>query len=81
MTVASLVGSLSGAAGRIVIDETHVDGRFDIDLQWNASGDPSDEHPSIFAAVQEQLGLKLEAKKGTIEILVVDKIEKTPSEN
>jgi uncharacterized protein (TIGR03435 family) len=37
--------------------------------------------PTIFSAVQEQLGLKLEAKKGPIDLLVIDSIEKTPTEN
>ena len=37
--------------------------------------------PTIYVAIQEQLGLKLEPKKGIVEILVVDKVEKTPTEN
>jgi uncharacterized protein (TIGR03435 family) len=37
--------------------------------------------PDIFAAVQEQLGLKMEAKKAPVEILVIDHVEKTPTEN
>src|SRR5258706_10138478 len=37
--------------------------------------------PTLIAAVQQQLGLKLESKKGTVEILVVDHAEKTPTEN
>jgi uncharacterized protein (TIGR03435 family) len=37
--------------------------------------------PNLFTAVQEQLGLKLEQKKGTIEIIVVDKALKTPTAN
>ena len=37
--------------------------------------------PTIFAALQEQLGLKLEARKGSVDLLVVDHIEKTPTEN
>ena len=43
----------------------------------------SDENsgPTIFAALQQQLGLKLEQKKGQVDILTVDKIEKTPTEN
>jgi uncharacterized protein (TIGR03435 family) len=40
-----------------------------------------EQAPSIFAAVQDQLGLKLEAKKGPIELLVIDHVEKTPTEN
>ena len=36
---------------------------------------------SLFTAVQEQLGLKLEAKKGPLEMLIVDKVEKTPTGN
>jgi uncharacterized protein (TIGR03435 family) len=41
----------------------------------------ADSGPTLFTALQQQLGLKLEAKKGTIDILVVDKIEKTATEN
>jgi len=37
--------------------------------------------PDIFGAVQAQLGLKLEPKKGPVEMIVIDHIEKTPSEN
>jgi uncharacterized protein (TIGR03435 family) len=40
-----------------------------------------DQPPAIFNALQEQLGLKLEAKKGPVELLVIDHVEKTPTEN
>ena len=42
---------------------------------------PDDSAPSIFSAVQDQLGLKLESKKGPVDTLVIDHIEKTPTEN
>ena len=46
------------------------------------AGNPSDqEPPSLLTAVQEQLGLKLEAKKGPLDLLVIDHADKTPVEN
>jgi uncharacterized protein (TIGR03435 family) len=42
---------------------------------------PEELGPSLMTALQEQLGLRLEAKKGTVELLVIDRFEKTPTEN
>ena len=66
-----------------VIDMTGIPGRYQVKLEWspaNASPD-APAGPSIFTAVQEQLGLKLEARKGPVEILVIDHAEKIPTEN
>ena len=63
--------------GRPVIDKTGLDGVFDFSLEWTTDPDG----PSIFTALQEQLGLKLEAKKGPVEVLVVDHAEKVPTDN
>jgi uncharacterized protein (TIGR03435 family) len=68
-----------GLVDRPVVDKTGIDGMFDIRLEF--STDDSDTSlPSIFTAVQEQLGLKLTPDKGPAEVLVIDHIER-PSEN
>jgi uncharacterized protein (TIGR03435 family) len=84
-----LVASLLGTRlGRTVIDRTNLEGRYAIDLRWTPEpGElPSDSEgtspppdlsaPSIFTAVQEQLGLKLLSTKGPAGFLVIDRIEK-----
>jgi uncharacterized protein (TIGR03435 family) len=79
---------LTGPAGRIVIDRTGIAGGFDYQLEWapdpanmpminGAKPDGSNLNAaSIFTAVQEQLGLKLESTKGPVEILVIERAEK-----
>jgi uncharacterized protein (TIGR03435 family) len=92
--VSSLAPSLSRMLGRTVIDKTGLTGKYDIVLQWTPDesqvirqgpdappSPPSDSSlPSIFTALQEQLGLKLESQKGPVEIFIIDRAEK-PSEN
>ncbi len=69
-----------------VVNKTGLDGVFNLRLQWapeSASpAKPADgtDGPSIFTAVQEQLGLRLQAQKVPVEILMIDHVEK-PSEN
>ena len=86
-TLALLAEQMSWSLGRIVVDKTGLDGRYELSLKWtpdDAPGGtgtaPADTGPSIFTAIQEQLGLKLESQKGPVQILVIDRIE-TPSEN
>jgi uncharacterized protein (TIGR03435 family) len=50
-------------------------------MSWVPGDSPDNPGPTIFAALQEQLGLKLESKKGMVDIVVIDHIEKTPTEN
>jgi uncharacterized protein (TIGR03435 family) len=79
---------LTDVLGRPVVDEAGLTGSFDFKLEWtpeaSPSADPSQVLPpageSIFAAIQEQLGLKVESKKGPVETIVIEKAEK-PSEN
>jgi uncharacterized protein (TIGR03435 family) len=90
-TVGEFASVLQRAAmDRPVIDQTGIPGRYDFDLEWlpdetqfgglDLKPNPDAPKPDLFAAVQQQLGLKLEATKGPVEVLVVDRVEK-PSEN
>jgi uncharacterized protein (TIGR03435 family) len=81
--MASVAKALSNSLDRTVIDKTGLAGNFDFNLQWSSedSADPSpDAPPTIFTAIEEQLGLKLQAAKGPVETLVVDHAE-MPSQN
>ena len=72
--ISQLVTSLSFFAGRIVVDKTALSGRYDLDLRWApdeaARGDS--DLPSLFTALQEQLGLKLVPERAPVEVLVID---------
>jgi uncharacterized protein (TIGR03435 family) len=80
ITTAVLADLLTGhAGGRVVVDKTGMSGGFDVELKWAPDLQPSDL-PSIFTAVQEQLGLKLVSEQVPAEVVVIDHIER-PSEN
>jgi uncharacterized protein (TIGR03435 family) len=82
--LSALTKPLSGIVGRPVVDKTGLTQRFDLTLEWSADlggpTNPDTSSPSIFTALQEQLGLKLEAAKEPTEMLVVERAEK-PSDN
>jgi uncharacterized protein (TIGR03435 family) len=73
---------LSDTLDRAVVDKTGLTGRYDISLKWTPEElqGTSNADPSIFTAIQEQLGLKLESTRGTVQTFVVDHVER-PSEN
>jgi uncharacterized protein (TIGR03435 family) len=86
-TVLSRVGDL----GRVVVDKTGLEGPYDFSLQWTpdnagpnqsaaAEAMPEGANASLFTAIQEQLGLKLEAQKAPMPYLVIKHVEK-PSDN
>jgi uncharacterized protein (TIGR03435 family) len=83
---------LSHQVGGPIIDATGLKGKYDFVLSWvleersaarggmpDAASEPTG--PTLLSAIQSQLGLKLDAKKGLVEVLVVDHIEKVPTEN
>jgi uncharacterized protein (TIGR03435 family) len=75
--------SMQYFADKPTVDETGLQGRYDFTLRWlqNAMQAPEDgAPPMLFTAMEEQLGLKLEPKRGPVEVMVVDKVER-PTEN
>jgi uncharacterized protein (TIGR03435 family) len=75
---------LAGPVGRPVKDATNLTGNYDFTLKWMLNwGQPAaeDNGPTIFQAVEQQLGLRLEARKVVTKLLVVDHIEKIPTDN
>ena len=67
---------LAGEAGRPVVDRTGLTGGWDFSLKWSPPNtpNPDPDRPSIFTALQEQLGLRLDATTGPLEVLVIDRI-------
>jgi uncharacterized protein (TIGR03435 family) len=84
--LSNLSRSLAGQTemdGRPVVDKTGLAGQYDFILRWAPADVPADageQWPSLFTALEEQLGLKLTPGKAQLEIIVVDSVEK-PSEN
>jgi uncharacterized protein (TIGR03435 family) len=86
MPVGVITVPIQPVVGRPVLDRTGLTGRWDIELQFACAAglqvaqDQPNAPASVFTAVQEQLGLKLESRKETMEVLVIDSIAR-PSEN
>jgi uncharacterized protein (TIGR03435 family) len=92
VTLAFVADSLSATAnlGRPMLDQTGLTGTFDFSLEWSrevrgpappgVDFQPDTSGPGFADALREQLGIKLESQKGSVEVLVVDHIEH-PSEN
>jgi uncharacterized protein (TIGR03435 family) len=73
---------LSTILGQVVRDESGVLGIFDLELSWRPdnSKDPNDARPSLFTAVEEQLGIKLTPQRRPVDVLVIDSVSRpTPN--
>jgi uncharacterized protein (TIGR03435 family) len=84
LSITALVVLLARTTDIPVIDETALKGSYDVRLEWTpdrVSEQPADSGPSLYAAITEQLGLKLEARKGPLDVVVIDHAERTPREN
>jgi len=88
-TIARLAEQMRGELRRLVVDRSGLTGEFDFDLQYAPARElptapapgptlaaSPDEGPSLFTALQEQLGLKLESTRGPVEYLVIERVEK-----
>jgi len=88
MSMVALADNLSGQLGRTVIDKSGLKGEYDFGLEWTMELNSEEsfltvveqhlglEGPSIFTALQDQLGLKLNSGKGPVEIISIDRLER-----
>jgi uncharacterized protein (TIGR03435 family) len=85
VSMQSFAEFLTTEAGRPVLDETGLVGPYAMTLDWASdsasAGNEAVALPSLFTALQEQLGLKLGSAKGPVEMLVVDHVDRMPTEN
>jgi uncharacterized protein (TIGR03435 family) len=81
MDAKGIAGVLSIPAGGPVSDKTGLTGTYDVKLSYAPANDPNSNLPSFFTALQEQLGLKLESDKVPVDILIIDHVDKIPTEN
>ena len=79
-----VLGSQAEMDGRPVVDSTGLKDKYDFTLKWTPStspnGDASESLPSLFGALQEQLGLKLSTRKQAVGVVVIDTVDQ-PSAN
>jgi uncharacterized protein (TIGR03435 family) len=91
--LAPLFRFVSQQAGRAIVDRTGLAGNFDFELRWTpdqfanretpavVNGNTIDpQGPSLFTAIQEQLGIKLDPQRGPVDVLVVERVER-PTED
>ena len=63
-----------------VVDKTGLPGRYDFTLQYTYQSSDPDSYPTLTTAIQEQLGLKLQSTHGSVDVLVIDHIDR-PTDN
>ena len=80
VSMQSLAAYLGLFLGRIVVDQSGLKDNYDLTLEWSPDQTSDTAAPSLFTALQEQLGLKLNSGRAPVEMIVIDSVEK-PSEN
>jgi uncharacterized protein (TIGR03435 family) len=80
-TMDKVANVLAGEVNVPVVDQSGIPEEYSFTLEWSPKQNPDDAVPSIFTALSEQLGMRLDPRRMPISILVVDSISRTPSEN
>jgi uncharacterized protein (TIGR03435 family) len=81
LTTAFLAQQLTPLAGLPCVDRTGLTGNYDISAEYAPDLDHDSPLPSLFTALQETLGLKLEPQKVPVDFIIIDHIDRTPTEN
>lgn len=80
-TMKSFAGMLTARLKRPVGDKTGAAGEYEVKLRFAPDGDAESTLPSIFTALQEEMGIKLQPAKVPVEMVIIDHLEKVPTEN
>jgi uncharacterized protein (TIGR03435 family) len=81
--LALLIDVLADTVERPIVDQTGLSGRFDIDLEWStvtSTASSNSDAVTVFTALREQLGLKLEPSRSPVDVLVIDSVERPTSD-
>jgi len=77
MPITTLAGLIAPSVERVIVDATGLTGNWDFDLAFvNQVQDANGDAPSLFTALREQLGLKLEAGRAPVDVIVIDRLER-----
>ena len=83
VSIKELAAALAGMVDWPVVDRTALTGAYDLKLGWtpDQATQTPEAGPSIFTALQEQLGLRMQTTKPLVDVVIVDHVERVPSEN
>jgi len=80
VTMNQFAARLTRSLGQNVVDRSDVSGAFDLSLTWTPDSEARGDAPTVYTAIQEQLGLRLESARGPVDTFVVERVEK-PADN
>jgi uncharacterized protein (TIGR03435 family) len=81
ISMAGFADALSGVAGRPVVDRTEEAGTYDVLLHYSPDDEEQSPYPSVFASLQEELGLKLVSQKVPVDAVIIEHVDRVPTEN